>query len=88
VASGAYINRMSNHCRGCHYDVKQTTGAKSCPMNALYWHFLDRHRLQLAANPRMAQMYCTWEKMAPAKQQALLATAHATLRRLDRGEPV
>ncbi len=22
VASGAYINRMSDYCGGCHYDVK------------------------------------------------------------------
>jgi deoxyribodipyrimidine photolyase-related protein len=86
VASGAYINRMSNHCKSCRYDVKQTTGPKSCPMNALYWSFLDRHRGKLAGNPRMAQMYRTWEKMAEDKRTALLATANATLVRLDSGK--
>jgi deoxyribodipyrimidine photolyase-related protein len=85
VASGAYINRMSNHCKGCRYDVKQTTGPKSCPLNALYWSFLDRHRDKLAGNPRMAQMYRTWEKMTDEKRALLLKTADATLKALDAG---
>jgi deoxyribodipyrimidine photolyase-related protein len=87
IASGAYINRMSNYCKCCHYDVKQTTGPKSCPMNALYWSFLDRHRDKLAGNPRMAQMYRTWEKMTVDKRAQLLSTANATLAKLDRGKP-
>ena len=37
VASGAYINRMSNHCKGCRYDVGEPHGAEACPFNALYW---------------------------------------------------
>jgi deoxyribodipyrimidine photolyase-related protein len=86
VASGAYINRMSDYCKGCAYDVKQTMGPTSCPMNALYWSFLHRHRDKLAGNPRMAQMYRTWEKMAADKRQALLATAEATLAKLDSGK--
>ncbi len=84
AASGAYINRMSNYCRSCAYDVKQSVGARACPLNALYWSFLDRNRDKLARNPRMAQMYRTWERMAPDKRAALLAKAQATLDRLDR----
>jgi deoxyribodipyrimidine photolyase-related protein len=87
VASGAYINRMSNYCKNCSYDVKQSTGPKACPMNALYWSFLDRHRAKLAGNPRMAQMYRTWDKMAEDKRAALLETAKATLARLDAEKP-
>ncbi len=56
VASGAYINRMSNHCKGCRYDVKQRTGVDACPMNVLYWDFLDRHRERFASHPRMSMM--------------------------------
>jgi deoxyribodipyrimidine photolyase-related protein len=87
VASGAYINRMSNYCKNCSYDVKQSMGPKACPMNALYWSFLDRHRAKLAGNPRMAQMYRTWDKMAEDKRAALLETAKATLARLDAEKP-
>src|SRR3989338_7417161 len=55
VSSGAYIDRMSDYCSGCHYRVKDRTGPKACPFNPLYWHFLDRHRARFASNPRMAQ---------------------------------
>ncbi|GLR69003.1 deoxyribodipyrimidine photo-lyase [Acidocella aquatica] len=33
AASGAYIDRMSDFCSGCHYDVKQKTGPDACPFN-------------------------------------------------------
>ena len=47
AASGAYINRMSNYCKNCYYQVKAVTGAKACPFNALYWDFLARNEAQL-----------------------------------------
>ena len=79
VASGAYINRMSNHCQGCRYDVKQRTGPDACPFNALYWSFIARNRDRIASNPRMAQMVRTWDKFAPAEQHAIADTAAASL---------
>jgi deoxyribodipyrimidine photolyase-related protein len=54
VASGAYIKRMSNYCKGCSYDPGRRSGAGACPFNLLYWDFLVRHRTRLEANPRMA----------------------------------
>ncbi len=56
VSSGAYINRMSNYCGACRYDVSQRTGPDACPMNTLYWDFLDRHRERFATHPRMRMM--------------------------------
>jgi len=41
VSSGSYINKMSNYCGSCHYNVKDKLGEKACPFNSLYWHFLD-----------------------------------------------
>ena len=55
AAGGAYINRMSDHCRHCFYDPKQRTGEKACPYTTLYWDFLARHRPKLAGNHRMVQ---------------------------------
>ncbi len=56
VASGAYINRMSNYCGSCRYDVKAKSGADACPFNLLYWDFMARHRERFANHPRMAMM--------------------------------
>ncbi|NVK30318.1 MAG: cryptochrome/photolyase family protein [Gammaproteobacteria bacterium] len=72
-ASGQYINKQGDYCKHCRYSVKESTGEKACPFNALYWHFLQRHREQFAGNPRMALVYKAWDRMADTKQQALLA---------------
>ena len=71
AASGAYIDRMSDYCRGCVYDVKAKAGPKACPFNLLYWDFIARHRERLVRNPRMAQMVRTWERFAPERQEQL-----------------
>ena len=77
AASGAYINRMSNYCRGCRYNVKQRSGPDACPFNSLYWAFLDRHREQLRRNPRMALMIKQLEKLSAEDLAAVRMTAEA-----------
>ncbi|QHQ35490.1 cryptochrome/photolyase family protein [Algicella marina] len=79
AASGVYIDRMSDHCAGCKYDVKQKTGEGACPFNPLYWDFLIRNRAKLEDNPRMGQMYRTWERMDEDRQEASLDSARAVL---------
>jgi deoxyribodipyrimidine photolyase-related protein len=88
AASGAYIDRMSDHCRGCRYDVKARGGEDCCPFNPLYWDFLNRHRNLLAGNPRMAQMYRTWDRMSAEKRAESLEAAARILARLDAGERI
>ncbi|MEL6827167.1 MAG: cryptochrome/photolyase family protein [Pseudomonadota bacterium] len=82
AASGNYINKMSDHCKHCSYDVKQKTGPQACPFNPLYWDFLHRNRDRLNGNPRMAQMYRTWDRMSDDKQADYLDSAASILETL------
>ncbi len=79
AASGNYINKMSNYCRSCRYDVKARTGEGACPFNALYWDFLDRNASKLKGNPRLAQVYATWSKMGEADRDAVRLSANRFL---------
>ncbi len=88
ASSGAYIDRMSDYCKSCAYDVKAKTGEGACPFNILYWHFLVRHRERFEGNPRMAQMYRTWDRMDEGHRATVLKEAGAFLERLSRGERV
>ena len=88
VSSGNYIAKMSDYCGKCAYGVKVKQGEGACPFNLLYWHFLDRHRDRFAGNPRMAQIYRTWDRMDAGKRAAILQQAAAFLDRMDAGEMV
>jgi deoxyribodipyrimidine photolyase-related protein len=56
VSSGAYINRMSDYCGSCRYNVADRVGPDACPFNYLYWTFLETHRKTLAKNPRIGMV--------------------------------
>ena len=75
AGGGNYINKMSDYCSSCRYDVKQKHGDGACPFNALYWDFLIRHRERLKNNHRLAQVYRTWDKMSDANRSAYLQSA-------------
>jgi deoxyribodipyrimidine photolyase-related protein len=75
VSSAAYINRMSNYCKGCHYDKKVRIGPKACPFNALYWDFFERHTQRFAKNPRIGMAYRQIAKMSPQERQAITEQA-------------
>ena len=77
AASGAYIDRMSDHCGACRYEVKTKTGENACPFNRLYWGFLERNRGRLRDNVRLAMPYRTLENFGPERRAALLAEAEA-----------
>jgi deoxyribodipyrimidine photolyase-related protein len=87
AASGAYINRMSDYCRGCAYDVKQKVGPDACPFNALYWDFLARNEAKLGRKMRLANPYATWRRMSDAQQQGYRASAEAFLETLEPARP-
>ncbi len=55
ASGGAYIDRMSDHCKGCVYDRKKRTGDDACPFTVLYWDFFLRHQERFVKNPRVAR---------------------------------
>ena len=68
VASGRYINKMSDYCAGCRYDPALAVGPKACPFTTLYWDFLERHRERFADHPRAALQ---WRNLARLDDAAL-----------------
>ncbi|UUR08391.1 cryptochrome/photolyase family protein [Sphingomonas glaciei] len=87
AGSGAYINRMSNYCKGCRFDVKQRVGEDACPFNALYWDFLDRNEAKLRGNRRMWQPYATWNRFGEETKAEVRAQARRFLDSLESAAP-
>ncbi len=80
---------MSDYCKSCAlFGECEDRARDACPFNLLYWHFLDRHRDRFEGNPRMANMYRTWDRMDADRRQTVLAEAEAWLARMDAGETV
>ena len=75
AASGAYIDRMSDYCGSCRYDVRQKTGRDACPFNLLYWDFLIRNRDRLGGNPRLGMIYKTLDRMDTDRVRTIRADA-------------
>ena len=83
AAGGAYVDRMSDYCKGCRYDRKKRTGDDACPFTTLYWAFLDRNRDRLLRNPRVAQQVRAMERLGDL--DAVRTRADDVLRALDDG---
>ena len=83
IASGAYVNRMSNYCSGCRYEPQTRTGPDACPMTTLYWNFMDQHETALAANPRTALMVKNLQRLTEEERAAIRQRAGEMLAGLD-----
>jgi len=75
AASGKYIQRMSNYCKGCRYDPGEAVGEKACPFTTLYWDFLLRHETVLAANPRMIMQIKNLSRLDSARRDEIAQQA-------------
>lgn len=82
-ASGKYIDKMSDHCQHCRYTPKQVTGPNACPLNSLYWHFLETNAEQLNRNPRMKLIYGSLSRMKEEKREAIRQQAEQFLSTLE-----
>ena len=83
VSSGSYINKMSNSCSGCHYNVKEKLEDTACPFNSLYWNFLDEKRDYFKGNQRMAMMMSLLNKMKPEELAKIKEKAYHLMENID-----
>jgi deoxyribodipyrimidine photolyase-related protein len=83
ASGGAYIDRMSNHCKGCAYDRKKRVGEDACPFTVLYWDFFLRHQDRFVKNPRVARQVRAAQQLADKDE--LQITAVSILKRLHSG---
>ena len=82
-SSGAYINKMSNYCKGCRYNVKVKLGDDACPFNYLYWDFLIRNHDKLHGNQRLSFMYNMLNKMSIAQKTAITQSSKSFLKSIN-----
>ncbi|MBE1276865.1 cryptochrome/photolyase family protein [Enterovibrio baiacu] len=83
AASGNYVKKMSDYCGNCHYKVAKTTEDDACPLNALYWHFMDKHQADFGSNPRTKMVYANWNKKTDEQQGLVLERAERVLRGIE-----
>lgn len=83
VSSGSYINKMSNYCGSCHYNVKDKLGEKACPFNSLYWNFLDDKKEHFKNNQRMAMMLNLLHKIPAEELYQIKMKAKEIIENLD-----
>jgi len=84
AAGGAYIHRMSDHCKHCVFDPRKRVGEDACPFTTLYWAFIDRHRERLRRNHRTSTQVRALERLSDLPE--VRRRAKEVLARLDRGE--
>lgn len=84
AARGARISRMTELRVACRCDARRKSGAFACPMNARHRDFLARHRRRFAANPGMAQMYRTRDRLVEKQKAAARWRAEDFPARIDK----
>jgi deoxyribodipyrimidine photolyase-related protein len=80
AATGKYIERMSDHCKGCRFKPALRTGPQACPYTTLYWDFLMRHEARFTTHPRMALQVRNLARIEPAEKLAIGRRAAAVQR--------
>ena len=74
-ASGKYIDRMSNYCKGCPCKPGDATGDRACPFTTLYWDFLLRNEEELSGNHRMGMQLRNLKRLDEERREAIRGRA-------------
>jgi deoxyribodipyrimidine photolyase-related protein len=83
AASGNYIKKMSDYCGDCSYQVNQIDADNACPLNSLYWNFMQSHQATMASNPRTKMVYNNWLKKPEEDKQRILNKAQFYLDNIE-----
>lgn len=87
IASGKYIDRMSNYCAGCRFDLALASGPRACPSTMLYRDFLDRHEAHFANHPRLKMQLLNLARKADDERAAIRTQAAALRVQFAAGAP-
>lgn len=87
VASGRYLQRMSNCCNRCRFDPTRTTGTDACPFTTLYWDFLMRHVKRFAKHPRTALQWRNLKRLDTRERRRIRAQAASLSKSVARSGP-
>jgi len=84
ASGGAYINKMSDSCKGCRFNPKKRIGDDACPFTSLYWDFLARNEQSFVGNHRMAQQLAGMRRLSDLDD--VRTRAAEVIAALDAGE--
>jgi deoxyribodipyrimidine photolyase-related protein len=77
VATGKYIQRMSNYCLSCRFEPSISVGDDACPFTTLYSDFLMRHDSLLKKNARMQLQMRNLDRLTKEQSRAIRHQARA-----------
>ncbi len=85
VAGSAYVDKMSDYCRGCAFSPKKPAAEGGCPLTALYWDFLRRHEPRLKDIERLKLPLASMRKRSAEQHTADERVYQITRRTLQVG---
>ena len=88
VATGKYIDRMSNYCASCPKNPSKRIGEDACPFTTLYWDFLLRHEALLKKNQRMQLQLRNLNRIEDSEKAAIHLRACEIRSSLGKGASV
>jgi deoxyribodipyrimidine photolyase-related protein len=83
AASGNYIKKMSDYCGDCAYKVTEIDQENACPLNSLYWHFMQAQQAKMGSNPRTKMVYSNWLKKSDSQRDSILNKAQYYLDNIE-----
>ena len=83
IASGKYINRMSNYCKKCPYNPDKSIGEDACPFTTLYWSYLIKNQDILKNNKRMTFQINNMARKSTDEVKSILKQANFVEKRIQ-----